>query len=128
VLSLAARHLARQPSKWLARAAYADLLPGYDPPPKVAQPLVEGPVRADVARHGPEWAARWLAGGALERAGVLRPAGGATALLEGVRGDAVALYRALALLGVEFYARRRLGLVPLGEQVPSGRGGGTPWR
>ena len=64
VVELAVRiapdELAAEPAKGVARAAYADLLPGYTPPSKVQQPSLTGPMYEDVRRYGGLWVEQWI--------------------------------------------------------------------
>ncbi len=94
--------------KSLAQRAFAAELPSGERPLKAEQPAAEGAIQADLARYGPAWADRWFDGGVLENLGIVPLGAGSEILTSAAAGPPQAIYRAMAALGLEIYARARL--------------------
>jgi hypothetical protein len=96
--------------KSLAQRAFAAELPSGERPLKAEQPATEGGLRSDLTHFGPTWADRWFDGGVLENLGIVPLGAGSEILTSAAAGPPQAIYRAMAALGLEIYARSRLGV------------------
>jgi asparagine synthetase B (glutamine-hydrolysing) len=102
------------PAKRILRAACADRLPTEVLDRGPDQPAWEPGHVQDLERYGENWNRRWLEEGVLASGGLVPPEAAGAVLREAGSGRADAVYRALALLGLEIWCRSRSPTVSRG--------------